>query len=37
MIEVSHVSKRFGPRIALEDVSFYVEKGGDIRAGCDYR
>ncbi len=27
MIEVSHVSKRFGPRIALEDVSFYVEKG----------
>jgi len=27
MIEVSHISKRFGHRLVLEDVSFYVEKG----------
>ena len=27
MIEVSRISKRFGHRLVLEDVSFYVEKG----------
>ncbi|KPJ68485.1 MAG: hypothetical protein AMJ45_02290 [Syntrophobacter sp. DG_60] len=28
MIEVSHVSKRFGPRLALEDVSFLCRERG---------